>query len=163
SLLESLRNFLSPALWKQAQAARPRRASSRWTTQPLVLTLLVLTWSCGDSQEERFETARAFVAVSLPKRRRPGKTVRGFDKALALGQGDRQRARPLVATAAGAADGGSGGRRRRLRWLRGGADPGRALGRLPDPDVFPGHPVYRAGGAARPLPRGGSLLRARRQ
>jgi hypothetical protein len=83
SLLESLRNFLSPALWKQAQATRPGRASPRWATQPLVLTLLVLTWSCGDSQEERFETARAFVAVSLPKRRRPGKTVRGFDKALA--------------------------------------------------------------------------------
>ncbi len=83
SLLESLRNFLTPALWKQAQAARPGRVSPRWTTQPLVLTLLVLTWSCGDSQEERFETARAFVAVCLPKRRRPGKTVRGFDKALA--------------------------------------------------------------------------------
>lgn len=83
SLLDSLRTFLSPALWKQAQAARPGRASPRWTTQPLVLTLLVLTWSCGDSQEERFETARAFVAVSLPKRRRPGKTVRGFEKALA--------------------------------------------------------------------------------
>jgi hypothetical protein len=44
---------------------------------------LVLTWSCGDAQEERFETARAFVVASLPKRRRPGTTVRGFDKALA--------------------------------------------------------------------------------
>ncbi len=83
SLLDSLRNFLTPALWKQAQDARPRRPSPRWATQPLVLTLLVLTWACGDAQEERFETARAFVVASLPKRRRPGATVRGFDKALA--------------------------------------------------------------------------------
>jgi hypothetical protein len=44
---------------------------------------LLLSWSCGDSQEERFATARAFVAISLPKRRRPGQTARGFDKALA--------------------------------------------------------------------------------
>lgn len=79
-----MRNFLTPALWKQAHQARAaRRASPRWATQPLILTLLVLTWSCGDSQEERFLTARAFVAVSLPKRRRPGRTARGFHKALA--------------------------------------------------------------------------------
>ena len=83
SLLDSLRNFLTPALWKQAHAARQLRASPRWTTQPLVLTLLSCTWACGDSQAERFETARAFVAASLPKRRRPGTTVRGFQKALA--------------------------------------------------------------------------------
>jgi len=83
SLMDSLRNFLSPALWKQAHRARAaRRAPSRWPVQPLVLTLLVLTGACGDSQEERFETARAFAAASLPKRRRPGKTRRGFDKAL---------------------------------------------------------------------------------
>jgi Transposase DDE domain len=83
SLLDSLRNFLTPALWKQAHAARRRRCSPRWATQPLVLTLLLLTWACGDSQAERFETARAFAAVCLPKRRRPGTTVRGFHKALA--------------------------------------------------------------------------------
>jgi hypothetical protein len=84
SLLDSLRDFLTPALWKQARRARAaRRASPRWATQPLILTLLVLTWSCGDSQEERFATARAFVAASLPKRRRPGATARGFHQALA--------------------------------------------------------------------------------
>src|SRR5438309_11735892 len=83
SLLDSLRNFLTPAVWKQAQAARPGRAAPRWATQPLILTLLVFTWACGDSQAERFETARGFVAVCLPKRRRPGRTTRGFHKALA--------------------------------------------------------------------------------
>jgi hypothetical protein len=42
-----------------------------------------MTWCCGDSQPERFETAQAFVATCLPKRRRPGQTVHGFQKALA--------------------------------------------------------------------------------
>ena len=81
---DCLREFLTPALWKQAHARRhaPRR-SSRWSTQPLVLVLLLMTWCCGDSQPERFETAKAFCAALLPKRRRPGQTVQGFQKALA--------------------------------------------------------------------------------
>jgi hypothetical protein len=75
---------LTPAIWKKAEQARraPRRAR-RWSTQPLVLTLLVTTWCCGDSQAEHFETAKGFVAICLTKRRRPGKTVKGFQKALA--------------------------------------------------------------------------------
>lgn len=59
-----------------------------------------MTWCCGDSQVERFETGKAFCAASLPKRRRPGSTVGGFNKALAklptrvlraLAHGVRQR------------------------------------------------------------------------
>jgi hypothetical protein len=42
-----------------------------------------MTWCCGDSQPERFETAKAFCVACLNKRRRPGKTVQGFQKALA--------------------------------------------------------------------------------
>lgn len=84
SFVESLRDFLTPALWKQAQKQRRAgRQSSRWRTQPLVLVLLFMTWCCGDSQSERFETAKGFCAVCLPKRRRPGQTVQGFQKALA--------------------------------------------------------------------------------
>jgi hypothetical protein len=41
-----------------------------------------MTWCGGDSQAERFETAKAMTAVFLVKRRRPGKTVHGFHKAL---------------------------------------------------------------------------------
>lgn len=86
SLKQSLQKFLTPALWKQAQQCRQscrRRKKPRWATQPLVLTLLFMTWTCGDSQAERFETARAFCQVCLPKRRRPGKSVQGYQKALA--------------------------------------------------------------------------------
>ncbi len=41
-----------------------------------------MTWCCGDSQAERFEIAKGFTAVCLSKRRGPGKTVQGFQKAL---------------------------------------------------------------------------------
>jgi hypothetical protein len=47
------------------------------------MVLVLMTFACGDSQEERFESARAVVVALLPKRRRPGKTVQGFEKALA--------------------------------------------------------------------------------
>jgi hypothetical protein len=84
TLRDPLRNFLTPALWKQAHCAHPRRrAPPRWAVQPLVLVLLCLSWAAGDSQAERFETAKGFVTACLPKRRRPGKTAPGFPKALA--------------------------------------------------------------------------------
>ena len=84
TLRASLRNFLTPALWKQAHCACPgRRQQPRWALQPLVLVLLCLTWASGDNTAERFETAKGFVSACLPKRRRPGKTVQGFHQALA--------------------------------------------------------------------------------
>lgn len=84
SFVDCLREFLTPQLWKQAHGQRHRqRRSPRWSTQPLVLVLLLMTWCCGDSQPERFETAKAFCVACLPKRRRPGQTVQGFQKALA--------------------------------------------------------------------------------
>jgi hypothetical protein len=86
SLIEVLREFLTPALWKQVHQARrrtKRKESSRWMAQPLVLMLLLMTWSHGDSQADRFECAKAYCQVCLQKRRTPGKTVQGFQKALA--------------------------------------------------------------------------------
>jgi hypothetical protein len=54
----------------------------RWGNQSLILVLLTMTWCCGDSLSERFETARAFCVVCRPRRKRPGQTIEGFQKAL---------------------------------------------------------------------------------
>lgn len=59
-----------------------KRCRRRWQLQPLLYVLLGMTWCLGDSQPERFETARAFCVACHPKRRRPGKTFQGFQKAL---------------------------------------------------------------------------------
>jgi hypothetical protein len=83
SFLDCLRQFLTPYVWKQAQHAGKRpRASSRWSTQRLIMVLLVTTWCCGDSLPERFETARAFYVACQRRRKQPGKTFAGFQQAL---------------------------------------------------------------------------------
>jgi len=84
TLGDCLRQFLTPSVWKQGQKAiaRPWRAS-RWRIKPLLVTLVLMTYACGDSQEERFESARAVVVALQPKRRRPGETLSGFQLALA--------------------------------------------------------------------------------
>jgi len=85
SFVSCLRKFLTPAVWKQAHRVPTpgRRAKQRWPLQPMLLTILLMTWCTGDTQAERFETARAFYTVLAPKRRRPGRTVQGFQKSLA--------------------------------------------------------------------------------
>lgn len=81
SFLQFLAEFLTPQVFKQAGALR-RRKSPRWETHPLVMVLLAMTWCSGDSLEERFETARGFYVVTHRKRKRPGKTFAGFQKAI---------------------------------------------------------------------------------
>jgi len=83
NLGDCVRKFLTPQLWKQVQIGiKCPWQASRWRIQPLVMVLVLMTFACGNSQEERFESARAVVVALLPKRRRPGKTVQGFEKAL---------------------------------------------------------------------------------
>jgi hypothetical protein len=97
SLLGHVREFLTPAVWKQARQAVPRRrALPRWDLQPLVLVVMAMTWAAGDSQPEKFETARGFYVACHAARRRPGKTLEGLQKALA-----RAPMRQLRALAAG--------------------------------------------------------------
>jgi len=48
-----------------------------------VLVLLAMTWAAGDSESERFAAARGFYVASHEARKRPGKTLAGFQKALA--------------------------------------------------------------------------------
>jgi hypothetical protein len=96
SLPACLRQFLTPAAWKQARRSLigPRR-ETRWIFHHLILVALAMTWSLGDSTLERFEMARGIVAICRPKRRRAGETAQGFQKALV-----RLPMRPLVALAA---------------------------------------------------------------
>jgi len=86
SLIGHVRQFLTPQLWKQArQAVPPRRAAPRWDLQPLVLVMIAMTWTTGDSQPERFETARGFYVACDAARKRPGKTLEGFQKGVTTG------------------------------------------------------------------------------
>jgi hypothetical protein len=85
TFLDFLRQFLTPALWKQAHRATGSAWQPlRWQVQPLLLVLITMTWCCGDSQAERFEAAKAFCVVCRRKQKRPGRTVQGFQKALLL-------------------------------------------------------------------------------
>jgi len=96
SLPACLRQFLTPAAWRQARRGmRPPRTDARWGFLHLMLVVLAMTWCLEDSTAERFEMARGLVALCRPKRRRAGRTVQGFQKALV-----RLPMRPLVALAA---------------------------------------------------------------
>ena len=75
------------------------RSKPRWDLQPLVMIVLAMTWAAGDSQPEKFETARGFYVAAHEARKRPGKTIQGFQKALS-----RLPLRPLQALAAGVRD-----------------------------------------------------------
>lgn len=71
--------FLAPHVWKKAHQAWPcPHSASRWTLQAVVWVLLGMAWTCGDSVEERFATARAAYVACHLKVRRPGETLAGF-------------------------------------------------------------------------------------
>ncbi len=83
SLLGCLNQFLTPDVWRQAQAVpgAPRR-NARWNLHRLTFVLLAITWCTGDSIPECFETARAWYVACYQARKRPGTTCPGFLKAL---------------------------------------------------------------------------------
>jgi hypothetical protein len=83
SLLDYVRQFLTPTAWKQARQAIPKgRLAPRWDLQPLVLIMMAMIWTAGDSQPEKFAKARGFYVACHQARKRPGKTLEGFQKAL---------------------------------------------------------------------------------
>ena len=83
SLIGSMREFLTPEVFKQVRNASKRRKSPRWDLHPLLYILLLTTYCCGDSLPEKFEAARGFYVVCCPKRKRPGASFAGFEKAIA--------------------------------------------------------------------------------
>lgn len=80
---DALAQFLTPQVWKQAHQAWHTRSKPRWALQPLVWVLLTMTWCSGQSQEERFATARGVYVACHQRSRRPGKALAGFLTALA--------------------------------------------------------------------------------
>ena len=83
SLPQVLCEFLTPQVFKQVRKQASRRQQPRWDIHPLVWVLLAMSWCSGDSLAERFETARGFYVVCHAKRKRPGQSLAGFEKALA--------------------------------------------------------------------------------
>ncbi len=68
---------------RHPECGAERRSQPRRDFQPLVLVLLAMAWAAGDSESERFVAARGFYVASHEARKRPGKTLAGFQKALA--------------------------------------------------------------------------------
>jgi len=83
SLIGSMREFLTPAVFKQVRNASKQRKRPRWDLHPLLYILLLTTYCCGDSLPEKFEAAKGFYVVCCPKRKRPGVSFAGFEKAVA--------------------------------------------------------------------------------
>jgi Transposase DDE domain len=84
ALRRSFAHFLTPQAWKQGhQAWQRRHAASRWALKPVVEVSLAMNWVSGDSEEERFQTARALYIAGHQKEKRPGESIQGFQQALA--------------------------------------------------------------------------------
>jgi hypothetical protein len=83
SLPQALGEFLTPEVFKQVRKAFTRRKQPKWDIHPLAYILLLMSWCCGESLPEQFETARGFYVVCCPKRKRPGTTCSGFERAVA--------------------------------------------------------------------------------
>ena len=82
SFPQVMREFLTPYVFRQVRNTDTRRRRPRWDTHPLIWVMLLMVWSAGDSLPERFEVARGVYIACCPKRRRPGRSFSGFEKAL---------------------------------------------------------------------------------
>lgn len=81
--LASLANWLTPQVWKEAQANAPSRKNRRWMFHPLIAVCVTMTWVAGDSAAERFCSAAALYVARHQHDKRPGRSFQGFQQALA--------------------------------------------------------------------------------
>ena len=84
SLSGSIRQFLTPEVWKQATGRARRRLPQRprWSLQPLILTWAMMTWCAGQTDAERFLTAPPSTSASIAPSGAPGRSFSGFHKAV---------------------------------------------------------------------------------
>jgi hypothetical protein len=60
TLATALTRWLPAAVWKHAQqTCSLTKTPDRWPLHPLVVVAVLMTWTTGDSQAERFASARA--------------------------------------------------------------------------------------------------------
>ncbi len=72
SLMGCVRQCLTPQVGKQARPAVPRRClPPRWDLPPLLILTPAMTWGAGDSQQEKFETARGSEVAAHEARKPP--------------------------------------------------------------------------------------------
>ncbi|MBA4040175.1 MAG: transposase, partial [Planctomyces sp.] len=84
TLVTALTRWLPAIVWKHAQREfTPAKAADRWPLHPLVVVALLMTWTTGDSLAERFASARAVYVAHHQHGKRPGRTLAGFQQALA--------------------------------------------------------------------------------
>lgn len=84
SITAACTRFLTPHVWKQAhQQHAPKKKADRWDLHPLLMVLLLMNWTTGDSEAERFATAQAFYVARHQHSKRPGTSRSGFQQALA--------------------------------------------------------------------------------
>ena len=72
SLSGSMRQFLTPEVWKQVKQVASQhgcRKGVRWTLQPLMMIAAIMTWCAGETDADRFVLSRSFyVQIHCPKR-----------------------------------------------------------------------------------------------
>jgi hypothetical protein len=88
---QALRQFLTPAVYRQGHQAWRTHAGQTQTREPsncswslkaILWTLLLMVWGKGDSEAERFLKARNFFVSEHQHEKRPGETWEGFRQAL---------------------------------------------------------------------------------
>ena len=79
SLSGSMRQFLTPEVWKQVKQAASQhgcRQGVRWTLQPLIMIAAIMTWCAGETDADRFVLSRSFyVQVHGPEATATGQSV----------------------------------------------------------------------------------------
>jgi hypothetical protein len=79
----ALHQFLTPQVFKQGhQAWQKAHHKCSWSLKAIMEVLLHMTWGQGDSQVERFQTARAYFISQHRHEKRPGESWEGFQQAL---------------------------------------------------------------------------------
>jgi hypothetical protein len=78
-----LKDIIPPEVWRAISGLIdwPDDDRRRWYPRQLVLALLMMGWSSGQSLKERFEQARMALIGLSPKSRRPGNSYVGLMKA----------------------------------------------------------------------------------